>query len=63
MQIEAAKMTQDEKATAEPAQVESVAPTEGMRYVFIDKELEKRVVRKLDFHIMPILMALCISKG
>jgi hypothetical protein len=55
----AAKMTQDEKATAEPAQVENSAPTEGMRYVFIDKELEKRVVRKLDFHIMPILMALC----
>jgi hypothetical protein len=55
----AAKMTQDEKATAEPAQVESSAPTEGMRYVFIDKELEKRVVRKLDIHIMSTLMALC----
>jgi hypothetical protein len=52
-------MTEDEKPTAELAQVESFAATEGMRYVFIDKELDKRVVRKLDFHIMPILMALC----
>ncbi len=50
-----------EKPPAELAQVESAAPTEGMRYVFIDKEQERRVVRKLDLHILPILMALCKS--
>jgi hypothetical protein len=52
-------MAQDEKPTAELTQVESAAPTESTRYVFIDKEPGKRAVRKLDFHIMPILMALC----
>lgn len=63
MQTEAAKMTQDEKPTAELVKVESAARTEGMRYIFIDKEPEKCVVRKLDFHIMPILMALCKSSA
>jgi hypothetical protein len=47
------------KPAVELAQVESAAPTEGMRYVFIDKEQEKRVVRKRDFHILPIFVALC----
>ena len=36
-----------------------LAQIEGMQYVFIDKEQEKRVVRKLDCHILPIFMALC----
>jgi hypothetical protein len=52
-------MTEAEKPAVKLAQIESAAPTEGMRYVFIDKEQEKRVVRKLDFHILPIFMALC----
>jgi hypothetical protein len=57
--VEGAKMTEAEKPAVELAQVESAAPSEGMRYVFIDKEQEKRVVRKQDFHILPIFMALC----
>lgn len=39
--------------------VESTAPPEGLRYVHIDPEMQKKVVRKLDLHLMPILMALC----
>jgi len=47
MQIEAAKMTQDEKPTSGLARLESAIPVKGMRYVFVDKELEKRVMRML----------------
>ena len=33
---------------------------QGMRYVHIDPALQKRVVRKLDLNLMPMVMALCM---
>lgn len=32
----------------------------GVRYLHIDEAVQKRVVRKLDWNIMPILIALCM---
>jgi hypothetical protein len=31
----------------------------GMRYLHIDEAVQKRVVHKLDWNIMPIVIALC----
>ncbi|KAI9734163.1 MAG: hypothetical protein M1818_006631 [Claussenomyces sp. TS43310] len=51
----------DVEKTEELAQVETVttpvAP-QGMRYVHIDEAVQKRVVRKIDWHLIPIVMAL-----
>jgi len=32
---------------------------QGYRYVQIDQAVEKRTVRKLDFNIMPLVVAIC----
>lgn len=39
--------------------LDSKAP-QGMQYVNIDPVLQKRVVRKLDLNLMPLVMALCM---
>lgn len=44
----------------EPTHVES-APPQGYRYVQVDQAVEKRVVRKLDWNLMPLVVALCKS--
>jgi hypothetical protein len=46
--------------------IEAVSQTEGnpppgMRHVHIDPVVQKRVVRKLDLNLMPIVVALCKS--
>jgi hypothetical protein len=41
----------------EPTHVES-APPQGYRYVQVDQAVEKRVVRKLDWNLMPLVVAL-----
>lgn len=33
---------------------------QGMQYVNMDPVLQKRVVRKLDLNLMPLVMALCM---
>lgn len=33
---------------------------QGMRYLHIDEAIQKRVVHKLDWNIMPIVIALCM---
>jgi hypothetical protein len=45
----------------EPTHVESTAP-QGYRHVHIDEAVEKRVVRKLDWNLMPLVVALCKSR-
>ena len=42
-----------------PVQIERTPPTMDDRPV-IDKEIEKRVVRKMDWHLMTLLGALCM---
>lgn len=34
---------------------------QGTRYLHIDEATQKRVVHKLDWNIMPIVIALCMS--
>ena len=52
-------MADIEKTVASPAShVESNAP-QGLRYVQIDPAVQKRVVHKLDFNLLPLVMALC----
>lgn len=54
-------MASVEKAE-EVAQVEAPEAPEapqGYQYVHIDPAIQRRVVRKLDWHIMPLVMALC----
>jgi hypothetical protein len=54
-------MATSEKAE-EVAQVEAPEAPEapqGYRYVNIDPAVQRRVVRKLDWNIMPLVMALC----
>ena len=41
--------------------VEDPAALQGYQNVQIDPTIEKRVVRKLDWNIMPIVLALCMS--
>lgn len=53
------EMTNVEKKD-ELSQIES-APPQGMRYVHIDAAIQKRVVRKTDWNLMPLVMALCRS--
>jgi hypothetical protein len=48
----------DVEKTEAVSQLEGNAP-QGMRYVHIDPSLQKRVVRKLDLNLMPMVMALC----
>jgi hypothetical protein len=48
----------DAEKTTEFAQVETAAPA-GVRYVHIEPSIQRRVVRKLDTHLMPLVMALC----
>jgi len=51
-------MTDVEKSN-ELAQIESAAAPQGMRYVHIDESVQKRVKRKLDMNLMPLVVALC----
>ena len=53
---------------ADPEKVEEVAEVEapeapkapqGYQYAHIDPAIQRRVVRKLDWHLMPLVMALC----
>jgi hypothetical protein len=44
----------------EPTHVESAAP-QGYQFVNIDEAVQKRVVRKLDWNLMPLVVALCKS--
>jgi hypothetical protein len=50
----------DVEKTEPVSQIDGNAP-QGMRYIHIDPTLQKRVVRKLDFNLMPMVMALCKS--
>ena len=43
----------------ELAHVERTAAPQGYQYVHIDPAVQKRVVRKLDWNFMPIVVALC----
>jgi hypothetical protein len=52
----------DVEKTEAISQVEGNAP-QGMRYAHIDPVVQKRVVRKLDFNLMPMVMALCKSRA
>jgi hypothetical protein len=55
----------DSEKVADVAQVEAPKASEvpeapqGYQYAHIDPEVQRRVVRKLDWHIMPLVMALC----
>lgn len=54
-------MTGSEK-DEEVAQVEAPEAPEapqGYQYVHIDPAVQRRVVRKLDWHLMPLVMGLC----
>lgn len=48
----------DVEKTEHVSQAEGNAP-QGMRYVNIDPTVQRRVVRKMDFNLMPIVMAMC----
>jgi hypothetical protein len=48
----------DIEKTEPASQTEGNAP-QGMRYAHIDQTVQRRVVRKLDFNLMPIVMAMC----
>jgi hypothetical protein len=50
-------MTDVEKTEA-VSQAEGNTP-QGMRHAHIDPVVQKRVVRKLDFNLMPMVVALC----
>jgi hypothetical protein len=50
----------DVEKTDELRHVESAAP-QGYRYVQVDEAVEKRVVRKLDLNLMPLVVVLCKS--
>jgi len=49
---------EDIEKTEPASQFEGNAP-QGMRYVQIDPSVQRRVVRKLDLNLMPIVMAMC----
>lgn len=52
----------DEVEKAYEVQIESNnAGGGGQQPTAVDPAAEKRVVRKLDFHVVPLLMALCKS--
>jgi len=40
-------------------EVEDAAP-QGMRYVHVEPATQKRVLRKLDMNLMPLVIALCM---
>jgi hypothetical protein len=44
---------------AAPAYVESAGAPQSHQFVHIDPAVQKRVVRKLDLNLMPLVMALC----
>jgi hypothetical protein len=48
----------DIEKTDPASQIEGNAP-QGMRYAQIDPIVQKRVVRKLDFNLMPIVVTMC----
>jgi len=50
----------DVEKTDELRHVESAAP-QGYRFAQIDEAVEKRVVRKLDWNLMPLVVVLCKS--
>lgn len=43
----------------EVAQIEDPVVPQGYQYVHIDPVVQRRVVRKLDWHLMPLVMGLC----
>jgi hypothetical protein len=43
----------------EVAQVEAPEAPQGYQYVNIDPVVQRRVVRKLDWNLIPLVMALC----
>ena len=58
--VEQQGMPDDEKRSAEGAQRREVVGGEKLERVErIDPELERRVVRKFDTHLVPLVMALC----
>lgn len=48
----------DDAEKAPEVQVEDT-PGQGTQQVFYDHAAEKRVVRKLDLHVVPLVMGLC----
>jgi hypothetical protein len=51
-------MADVEKIT-DPAQLEKAAP-QDMEFVHIEPAVQKRVVRKLDLNLMPLVVSLCM---
>jgi hypothetical protein len=52
----------DTEKNTPPIHVEENAAPQGIHYLHVDLRLEKRVVRKLDWNIMPIVIALCMLR-
>jgi hypothetical protein len=52
-------MASTEKAQELDHELEHVEAPQGYQYVHIDPEIERRVVRKLDWNLIPLVMALC----
>ena len=53
---EAGKARHDEESQQQQQQ-----PPQGYRVLEIDPAVQKRVVRKIDLRLMPLVMALCTS--
>jgi hypothetical protein len=52
---------EDVEKTAVAVHIEDETPLpHGVRYLHIDEAVQRRVVRKLDWNIMPIVIALCM---
>jgi hypothetical protein len=49
----------DIQASADVHQVELAQPPQGMEFVVIDEATNKRLVRKLDRNVIPLITALC----
>ena len=54
-----ANSAKSEEAQVEEVQVEAPEAPQGYQFVRIDPELQLRVVRKLDWNLMPLVMVLC----
>lgn len=54
-----AEKAQELAQVEEPKGAEIAEAPQGYQYVHIDPAVQRRVVRKLDWHIMPLVMALC----
>ena len=54
-----ANSAKSEEAQVEEVQVEAPEAPQGYQFVRIDPELQLRVVRKLDWKLMPLVMVLC----